>query len=1360
METDNESIDISSIKFAVLQQPLESVHEQPSSEDSLVGGQQHSTTKSAFAQPSQVQPALPAAGPFFDAVPELASTVPDSQLPLASDVGVDTQLQLLPLPPPFAVSSKPISAAQKIMSQASDIATQELSPSHFESILNRSRSAVDQQPEEDGHEDETQPTLHEGDEGHIDLISSFVSPREEVKGADSDQVDFSPTQTQHGLPQFPESQCFKTPAAAGKKRKYNGDVMDSPILPRNPLRGGNVESTAHVMGLSQAFAATQANTSPFIQNINSELRSDRPSPNIDLQPRPFTVASPSPLRPLSVFKRASTEPASRYISVKQSQMERERQAQLKQQGMTDNDDDDDDGFGDEPGSIATSRRKEVEKRRRAAFDRLSSPSKHPRRGVSLSKSSPIRGPSRDSPRRAPSVSPNKLLDHSSPAHDNHPSPGRESEEETEQEDNADIAVTRSSQGLLLLDEEDKENFSDGGSQVPETTARLQRIMNDLPPQVQDSPLLSTRRGSNHINQLTTLYSSEPFAVADSQPSQMLKQRQAVTQTPKSTSAEGSDFVPQSPTASPQRTITAHRDSSEGPLENRTSEEGESDRVPEEATVTSALHSTIPETSSNEEGQNGNSLGNSKTKQQTLDSRGEFEIAQTRLPTGANSDRPSVVGLSSPPVITTPPGRRRKRMAEIAAEPSPFKSQPSFNASEALQFDPDFQSPFKDGSPFAIEAYDEANQAGSQYCLAETHQETIAGQMSGTNGPSEHQEAQNTISRVAQVLGNNRIESILSSYPRRERKPTSKLPAASKYQTQPVYSASRISTWDLDVSPPPKSVPVIKPALKRKANDFEQPQNGNTIAVTKRPKPTKGKLSSKTSLLADPGGDEQRDSPDPITLSELAKSESGKEEARVSTRTVTAPNMVFACFNGKTRAYYPARCLGPSTKNEGRFSIQWEGYEPDEIDEHGIRSLDLRIGDQVKVNMEGVPKVSYIIRGFKDKIVQGNADSDRHTITDVQGFKTLLVAPKQRKSLPADMSTNCVKKVPVSSIYLDNNMWGQMKNRVYEYKPSIHEALLSGISTPLDPASAPSTPPSRSRRGATITAPLASGPTTIPNVSPEGIFANMAFAISYEDSWRKNKLASLIQSNGGLVLKESFLDLFETDSTELRSQFSDLYFTALLTERHSRKEKYMQALALGIPCLSGKWAEACINANGIVDWKTYLLPAGESAELDGATRSRILPVSQYSTLVKVEEMISSRLQMLQGSRVAVVSGRGRADARRPVFMFLIRALGAQTVVVEPDLGSAKAALDKSRVNGDDEGDCEGDTVDYVLVDDRDIQAARAMFSPPPSEKSGKKSRIEMEQHPPLPQTQAEQRNVKVLCNEDIVQSLILGRLWVR
>ena len=101
-----------------------------------------------------------------------------------------------------------------------------------------------------------------------------------------------------------------------------------------------------------------------------------------------------------------------------------------------------------------------------------------------------------------------------------------------------------------------------------------------------------------------------------------------------------------------------------------------------------------------------------------------------------------------------------------------------------------------------------------------------------------------------------------------------------------------------------------------------------------------------------------------------------------------------------------------------------------------------------------------------------------------------------------------------------------------------------------------------------------------------LFSNMVFAISMASSSKgtekiKETLTETIIAHSGHVVEEGLDEIFEiAEDVEgdlvLKSEFSSSTFCAVIADEYSRKVKYLQALALGIPCLATKWIESCIK----------------------------------------------------------------------------------------------------------------------------------------------------------------------------------------
>ncbi|KAF5622482.1 DNA damage checkpoint protein [Fusarium sp. NRRL 52700] len=271
-----------------------------------------------------------------------------------------------------------------------------------------------------------------------------------------------------------------------------------------------------------------------------------------------------------------------------------------------------------------------------------------------------------------------------------------------------------------------------------------------------------------------------------------------------------------------------------------------------------------------------------------------------------------------------------------------------------------------------------------------------------------------------------------------------------------------------------------------------------------------------------------------------------------------------------------------------------------------------------------------------------------------------------------------------------------------------------------------------------------------------LFEGMVFAISFSDQFKaqeRKKLATKITQSGGIILAEGFQDMFEhssimnatdvvmdeQDSLQLNKPISESGFTALIADKHSRKVKYMQALALGLPCLAPQWITTCFNKGVIVDWEPYVLCAGASTVLGNAIRSRIL--APYSaTEAKLAEVIQQRPRLLDGQRVLVVidSKKSRNEAKEP-YIFLATVLGPSISRVFSTQQARELLLEHQKA---------GTPFDWLYLD-RGTGTVDAVLAPP--ETTGNKKRRRSTA------TQPRIENIRVLSDELVIQSLILGRM---
>ncbi|KAM0523332.1 hypothetical protein ACHAPE_001827 [Trichoderma viride] len=279
-----------------------------------------------------------------------------------------------------------------------------------------------------------------------------------------------------------------------------------------------------------------------------------------------------------------------------------------------------------------------------------------------------------------------------------------------------------------------------------------------------------------------------------------------------------------------------------------------------------------------------------------------------------------------------------------------------------------------------------------------------------------------------------------------------------------------------------------------------------------------------------------------------------------------------------------------------------------------------------------------------------------------------------------------------------------------------------------------------------------------------LFEGMVFAISMSLDKKNEKTRASIEAKikqaGGLILESGFEELFEpstvmstcnvpsTDGGEplgLSSSYSNYGFTALIADTHSRKVKYMQALALGLPCLAHQWVVTCLNKGVLIDWEPYLLAAGSSAILGNAVRSRCLRPYD-AEVARLAEVIDKRPKLLAAEKLLAVVDDKRArsegkrkknDLEKQPYLFLAQALGPSLSWVST-IQQAREMLDAQ--------DKAGEPFTWIYMDES-IGTVESVLAKP--ELTGKKRRRSQG----LPAA----RNVRVLCDELMIQSLILGRI---
>jgi len=368
-------------------------------------------------------------------------------------------------------------------------------------------------------------------------------------------------------------------------------------------------------------------------------------------------------------------------------------------------------------------------------------------------------------------------------------------------------------------------------------------------------------------------------------------------------------------------------------------------------------------------------------------------------------------------------------------------------------------------------------------------------------------------------------------------------------------------------------------------------------------------------------------------------------------SVISPERVFALFKDVKMCYHPATVL--STDSKGSIKVVFDDGTEDVLDKE-VRSLDLRIGDMVKVDQPSMKKAIWIIASLNKPARE--PDLHEHvggrSLTDIRGHATVTVKPRITPA-SVDMTEDEAIEIPLTKIYLNRTLWAQFSKRPYKDIPHRSQIIPPRIATPCaadltadganQTTTTPNTP-SRNRR----TTPV----TTTSAKSTGGLFFNMLFALSFgENESEKRTVSHKITSNGGRLVDNDFEDLFHQEAPTAagrgltpRVESAYVGFTCVITNKHSRRVKFLQALALGIPCLAPRWVEDCSRERRLLDWDTYLLPAGESAYLAGAVRSRVMEYMPARE-ARLLGMVGARKRLLPGGLVVVVIGKGSAGVGR-------------------------------------------------------------------------------------------------------------------
>lgn len=1349
-----------------------------------------------------------------------------------------------------------------------------------------------------GKKSSTPHTYVEGQTGHIDLLGALdATPARRTHPSElaEEDEDVGESQLDVHAELYPESKRFqlpKTPATNGKKRGSDGEVIGSARTsagrPVNPLAGYAIDDSG-IMDLSQVFQATQAASSPGpgINQTFSDVPLERPSPTMNQPQRPSTAGSlSSPARIRMSAQRTVPEPHARYISMKESQEERERELRRRSSPIR-NDSDDEFSSEEIRNQRREMQRRIAEKARKQFMEVTAEPRPRAKRGRTAATRVSKRG-QRSSPLGNRHSTPPPLVISDYLAAEEL---GNLTEDETEREQDQSVSEHESRDELA---EDNKENVHDD-VHVPASASRkrwkttlgtikhtsptMHRFLKLTPDRRNQDDLdgdevdeLANDDGLHHSSGLT-----QTTAIADSQPVRYRSARartRSASQNPafsSPTPALPSKFKDLRRPGSIQREASPAQSVVNGPSASKLPSQSlrkstksparRDDHSPDSERpgtrsfikgtsrsrspgIVNVPQSDVPEPPSASDAKRGNVSD---------DEAGDEPIMPTRLATSNLSRDPST-GLGRYPngelldklistngSVRTPRngGTRRSTIPETSSaarevapaspelpsviQETPGPSLPKTDSlhSSKVQHQPDSKvsEPFETAQTHLSESLSKARlppvprsssanrsvpmlssslplEAKKIRKFAEIAEELAPPDDIGAIGDIDVDIELMTAEDIefqAMMEGSSPIG------PRRKRRrrfappadPTSDmeidqpvLPFLPSQHPVLVSHAPRGATPVLPITPkknpppasssPISSLPASSPRPPLPTYESEDVLN-SSAATTSETSPSKAAPPRASSRKQGLSNAEQ----DPLRIEAVPKAEHENviRAAATGTRTthcapcsqspevVTAPNRVLAHFMGNTPGYYPATCLSKLNGPEPKYKVRFDDGTVGMVSVAGVKRLELRVGDVIKVDKERARITNWIVHGFGEAEThvetpdQVSTSSSKIPSIDIFGHETVLLGSPKKED-------ETLWAVPIAQIYLNQSLWVKLSNRTY----SGHDELPKTTSDLLSPSissSAPTTPKSRGRRGklSALSKSIINLTTSSRNQSP--IFENMVFNVTgIEDLALRNEVEQGIRSHGGTLLDSEggFEELFDVPLLEpvtpskrkpknsenefrLNASSARHGFTCLISDSCNRKPKFFQALALGIPCLATRWVTDCIKKQSVLPWERYLLPSGASVFLEGAVRSRILPPSDPSTTT-LSTMVEARPTFLAGHSIMLVIPK-KDENRMISHPFMAYALGAKRVARVGSLEEARQTLLASEAKGEDwEFVCYYEPKEGVRADEN-IRAAESTVLGGSGKGKRKRGSGEGEA--------LKNSKTRVVTSEFIIQSLILGDL---
>ena len=272
-------------------------------------------------------------------------------------------------------------------------------------------------------------------------------------------------------------------------------------------------------------------------------------------------------------------------------------------------------------------------------------------------------------------------------------------------------------------------------------------------------------------------------------------------------------------------------------------------------------------------------------------------------------------------------------------------------------------------------------------------------------------------------------------------------------------------------------------------------------------------------------------------------------------STTESQRVMARFKNAKINYYPATVVEPPcvisadqpAPLDSEVLVRFDDDTETTVQLRHIKRFHLDEGQTVRIQGE---KNTFTVQRFeKDPTEQGHQDIFGHNVIIVTRLKT--TTPELR--------------FPIGKVFLTGTLFAQLKDKYTTTWCGRGRYIPTSLSRQV------SSSPNLTRAPARTTSPL---------------FQNMVFAISFVQEGKntleemKTSLSDKIKMHSGTVfddgLREMFATVGESQTLELDPSFEETAFCAVLANQYSRKPKYLEALALGVPCLAHRWIEDCVT----------------------------------------------------------------------------------------------------------------------------------------------------------------------------------------